>query len=162
MTYPVKHIANSILQKDFSDGEATITPMKMQKLLYYLHGWHLAITDRPAIKESFHAWQYGPVEEYLYHLLNKYRGNPITAYLKERDDSGEESAFVVSGKEEMFHKILDMVWRKYGQFTAIQLSAMTHGKGTPWDIVYNRHDDMPIIPDNMIKEYFKGRLGYAG
>lgn len=157
MTYPVRHVANCFLQKDFADGKASITPMKMQKLVYFLHGWHLAVTGKPAIADEFRAWQYGPVEENLYHMLKKHRGSPITAYLKE-ERAGEETAFVVAKSEEMFHKVLDMVWHKYGHFSAIQLSAMTHEKGTPWDEVYNHRDDLPAIPNAMIKEYFDRKI----
>ena len=93
MTYPIKHVVNCFLQKDFEDGTASITPMKMQKLLYFLQGWHLAITGEPVIEEKFSAWQYGPVEENLYHMLKKYRGMPITAYLTDEDS---QQAFVVA------------------------------------------------------------------
>jgi len=151
MTYPIKHVVNCFLQRDFEDGTASITPMKMQKLLYFLHGWHLAITGHPVIEEKFSAWPYGPVEENLYHMLKNYRGTPITAYLK--DGPGEPS-FVVANTAEMFYKILDMVWRKYSDFSALQLSAMTHEQGTPWDMVYN-HGTSPYIPNDMIQDYFK-------
>ncbi len=151
MTYPIKHVVNCFLQKDFEDGTASITPMKMQKLLYFLQGWHLAITGEPVIEEKFSAWQYGPVEENLYHMLKKYRGMPITAYLTDEDS---QQAFVVANTAEMFHKILDMVWRKYSIFSALQLSAMTHEQGTPWDNVYN-HSTSPYISNDEIKDYFK-------
>ena len=151
MAYPIKHVVNCFLQKDFEDGTASITPMKMQKLLYFLQGWHLAITGEPVIEEKFSAWQYGPVEENLYHMLKKYRGMPITAYLTDEDS---QQAFVVANTAEMFHKILDMVWRKYSIFSALQLSAMTHEQGTPWDDVYN-HSTSPYISNDEIKDYFK-------
>ena len=151
MAYPIKHVVNCFLQKDFEDGTASITPMKMQKLLYFLQGWHLAITGEPVIEEKFSAWQYGPVEENLYHMLKKYRGMPITAYLTDEDS---QQAFVVANTAEMFHKILDMVWRKYSIFSALQLSAMTHEQGTPWDDVYN-HSTSPYISNDKIKDYCK-------
>ena len=154
MTYPIKHVVNCFLQKDFEDGTASITPMKMQKLLYFLQGWHLAITGEPVREEKFSAWQYGPVEENLYHMLKKYRGMPITAYLTDEDS---QQAFVVANTAEMFHKILDMVWRKYSIFSALQLSAMTHEQGTPWDDVYN-HSTSPYISNDEIKDYFKNYL----
>lgn len=160
MTYPIKHVANCFLQKDFADGKATITPMKMQKLIYFLHGWHLAITGQPVISEEFRAWQYGPVEENLYHILKKYRGSPIDAYLKE-EQGGKEVALAVSKNEEMFHKILDMVWEKYNHFSAIQLSSLTHKAEAPWDIVFNHRDDLATIPNNMIKQYFDKRIAHA-
>ena len=152
MPYPLKHVVNSFLHRDFTGGKASITPMKMQKLLYYLHGWHLAITDEPVITEEFQAWPYGPVEESLYHYLKEYGGKPITDYLKEW--RGEDHcALMVAKKETTYQKIFDMVYRKYAPFNALQLSTMTHQTGTPWDIT--RRKKQNIIDNMLIKNHFK-------
>lgn len=34
---------------------------KLQKLLYYAQGWHLAVTDRRLFAEDLEAWAEGPV-----------------------------------------------------------------------------------------------------
>lgn len=61
MAFLAKIVANCLLQRDFEDGRATISPMKLQKLVYLLHGWNLAIAEEPAIDSQFLAWPYGPV-----------------------------------------------------------------------------------------------------
>ncbi len=149
---PVKTVANSFLQADFRDGVATISPMKMQKLVYVAHGWNLAINDEPLIAESFEAWPYGPVEEDLYHIFKQYRNNPITDYAKSWAGS-EEKAFVVSRKNTAFYEIFDRVKQKYGHFTALQLSALTHQPGTPWSLT--RANGLPVIPNDMIRDHFR-------
>ncbi len=153
MAFPVKHVANCFLQRDFEDGCATITPMKLQKLVYCLHGWHLAITDQPAIDGEFEAWPYGPVEEDMYHLFKSYRNKPIATYAQSWDGD-EQKAFVVAqnGNKE-FYEILDFVAVRYMPFTATQLSAMTHKPGTPWSITRDRGET--AIDDNLIKEHFR-------
>ncbi len=152
MTYPIKHVVNCFLQKDFEDDAASITPMKMQKLIYYLHGWHLAITGEPLIAENFQAWQYGPVEEGLYHLLKGYGGNPITEYIKEWGSDWYKS-YIVSTQDTNFYNIFNMVYHKYMPFSALQLSTMTHRTGTPWDEARKR--GTPIIENSIIRQYFK-------
>ena len=37
-----------------------ISPMKLQKLIYFAHGWCLAIRREALIMESVEAWKYGP------------------------------------------------------------------------------------------------------
>lgn len=153
MSFPIKHVANAILQRDFEDGCATITPMKLQKLVYCLHGWHLAITGKAAIDGKFEAWPYGPVEEELYHLFKAYRNKPITKYAQSWDGD-EQKAFVVSqnGNKE-FYDILDFVLGRYMPLSATQLSAMTHMPGTPWSKTRDNHKT--TIQDELITEHFR-------
>jgi len=151
--FPVKYVANCFLQRDFEDGHPTISPMKIQKLVYCLHGWHLAITDQPAIDGVFEAWPYGPVEEELYHIFKTYRNAPITDYAKSWS-ADEQKPFVVSNTNNKFYEILDYVARKYMPFSALQLSALTHQPNTPWSITRNEGSD--IISDDLIKNHFRG------
>lgn len=153
MAHHIQHVANAFLKKDFSDNKASITPLKMQKLIFFLNGWHLAITGEPAIETEFRAWKYGPVEEQLYHDLKGYRGNPITAYLSDSDGRSR----TIADSQKMFYDILNMVWDKYSGFSAIQLSALTHEPGTPWDQVYN-HTSTPTISNKITKKYFLEKL----
>lgn len=150
--FPVKHVANTLLQRDFEDGVATITPMKIQKLVYCLHGWHLAITGDAAIDGQFEAWPYGPVEEDLYHLFKGYKNQPITSYAKSWRD-GKEKAFVIAPKHTKFYEILDAVVKKYMPLSALQLSALTHQAGTPWS--QTREQGKDCIDDNDIAEHFR-------
>ena len=42
ISYPAKVIGKCFLDKAEQSG-TTLTPMKLQKLIYYAHGWYLAI-----------------------------------------------------------------------------------------------------------------------
>ena len=59
-------IANYFLLKDKSMKNDV---MKVLKLVYISHGFHLALTNDPLIKENVMAWQYGPVIPELYFQL---------------------------------------------------------------------------------------------
>ena len=133
--------------------------MKMQKLVYLPHGWNLAINDRPLIDEHFEAWPYGPVEEDLYHIFKQYRNNPIRDYAKSWVGN-EAKAFVVPDSNVDFYAIFDRVSKKYGHFSALQLSALTHQPGTPWSIT--RANGWPEIPNQLIKDHFRELAANGG
>lgn len=153
MGFPVKHVANCFLQRDFEDGCATISPMKLQKLVYCLHGWHLAITGKPAIDGQFEAWPYGPVEEDLYHLFKPYRNKPISAYAPSWDGDEKKAYVVAQNGNDEFYDILNFVAGRYMPFSATQLSAMTHKPGTPWSITRDKCET--FIPNELIQEHFR-------
>ena len=46
--------------------------MKVQKLVYFAHGWHLGITKKPLINEQVEAWPYGAVIPSLYDYLKQW------------------------------------------------------------------------------------------
>jgi uncharacterized phage-associated protein len=168
MAYNSKAIANYFLDIAEKTGDTSITPMKIQKLVYYAQGWHLAIFGRPLIHEQIEAWQYGPVIESLFHEFKSYGRDCIkskatsckfpdgvlveyTPSLSEDDNSVEDPSET--------SQFLDEVWNAYGKFTGIQLSNMTHAKGGPWDTVAQTYGGDPPrgtdIPTDLIQRYFR-------
>jgi uncharacterized phage-associated protein len=59
--YSSKAVANTFLDIAKANNVADISPMKLQKLIYYAHAWHLAFLGQPLIKEEVQAWKFGPV-----------------------------------------------------------------------------------------------------
>lgn len=140
---------NTILQRAFREGRSDMSPMKAQKILFYVHGWHLATRGEPAIDKPFEVWQYGPVVEEVYSALKKYKGGPITGYIPE-DSTGKP--LVIHSECEDIYTSIDIAWEKYIGIPAVNLSAMTHEPGSPWDLAKNR--GLNIIPNDTIREYF--------
>lgn len=67
----------------------SISPLKLQKILYYLQAWHIAKFDKePLFEELPEAWVNGPVYRTVYDLFkNKYsRGEDISLNLKKDSD----------------------------------------------------------------------------
>lgn len=58
--------------------------------------------------------------------------------------------------------LLDKVWDVYSEYTGVQLSAMTHRKGTPWDVVWRAQggDNYrgATIPNELIMRHYKERI----
>lgn len=96
-----------------------MTAMKLQKLVYYSQAWHLVWSERALFNEDIQAWANGPVVMDLY---RKHSGmfrvsswpDGNAANLSE-DEAGS----------------VDAVLDAYMQFTAHQLSEMTH-REDPW------------------------------
>ena len=59
--YSSKAVANSFLDIAEAGNVNDISPMKLQKLVYYAHAWHLAFLGQPLIREEVQAWKFGPV-----------------------------------------------------------------------------------------------------
>lgn len=54
-----------------------ITPLGLQKLLYFCQGCSLAIGSDPLFPEDCEAWPHGPVYKEIYHLFKSFKYNPI-------------------------------------------------------------------------------------
>jgi uncharacterized phage-associated protein len=144
-------VANHILWKANKD-HVNISPMKLQKMLYFLHGWYLAITGQKLIDEGFMRWDYGPVVPSVYRELKNYGSAPIDDYIKQYDPNSEQLVpmFVNTNAFPQFNEVLERVWQQYSKFSGPQLSQMTHEFDTPWSNTYPNFQ----IRDDLIQEYF--------
>jgi len=66
MPLPSAAVANYFLDLGLRES-IPITPLKLQKLVYFAHGWYLGFTGEPLLNEGIQAWEYGPVIPSLYH-----------------------------------------------------------------------------------------------
>ena len=55
MTYQAVAIANAFIDIGKQNNATDLTPMKLQKLVYFAHGWNLGATGRPLINEEVEA-----------------------------------------------------------------------------------------------------------
>jgi uncharacterized phage-associated protein len=127
----------SYLQHLSDKKNSVITNMKMQKLLYYAQGWHLALYDAPLFIDDFEAWKYGPVIGEVY---RKYDSLQSTTAPDIDSLPYEQKRFIRS------------VYRKYGLHDSYTLSNMTHNE-LPWKKCY-KEDENKIIPKDELREFF--------
>ena len=161
MSYRAAAVANYFLEKAWSENK-TISPMKIQKLVYFAHGWHWVLTDKPLIDERVQAWTYGPVIQSLYHGFKEYGNSNITNLLfgtwKEPDSHKIIFGFPrVDSDDRPVIALLDRIWEVYGPLTAIQLSNMTHTEDGPWKSALSKRSPGERgveIPPKEIKKYF--------
>lgn len=169
MAFSPHAVANYFLELAERD-HIPLTPMKLQKLVYFAHGWYLALTGMPLINEQVEAWQWGPVIRSLYHNLKGFGNHPIEGrihkFVPTSPSAFEMRSIVPSLKNEskydeqleFVESLLQRVWEVYKSFSATQLSNMTHSPGSPWATVVSQYGgDAPKgtdIPQDVIREHF--------
>ena len=140
--------------------------MRLQKFAYFGHGWFLALTDQALISDRIEAWQFGPVVPTLYQAFKGYGDEPIESPMPDSVWSNGRWDIVVPlltnmGPEaEKARSIIKRVWLEYKKYSTAQLSNATHQPGTPWADVYKPGIKHLVIPDEIIKAYFR-RLAHA-
>ena len=98
-----------------------LSHLRLQKLLYYVQGWSLAIRKKPMFSSRIEAWANGPVVKSLYPHFAGHGFSPIPP-----DDVEQPKA--LSDKEKVF---VESVWEAYKGFSATSLRDMTHQEA-PW------------------------------
>ncbi|MGO9638692.1 MAG: Panacea domain-containing protein [Terracidiphilus sp.] len=167
MPFNATAVANEFLKIARNKGEA-ITSMKLQKLVFYAHGWSLALAHEPLIFNRIEAWDYGPVIPDLYQVFKAYGNEPITAPGQEWVARDRKLVLITPTLEKSpkdnehtaAQGIVERVWQQYGKYTAARLSNATHAPGTPWEQVYKPGERNILIPNPIIQAYFE-RLVHA-
>lgn len=147
MAYKALDIAKKLIfkaQNDEPNGGERLTNLKLQKLLYYQQGFHLAFFGTPLFDEDVEAWMYGPVVPAVYDEYSAY-GSSALPEVKVPVSLSED-------EEELFNEVYDA----YREFSAIGLMNRTHSE-RPWlDAV--PHDRGTVITQESMMAYFKTQI----
>lgn len=151
-------VANYFLQKSFETG-VPLSQLKLLKLVYIAHGWHRGYLSINLINDAVQAWRYGPVIPDLYRKIKHYGRRTIDAPVHGFGVAGDSSNPWPTQRSQA---LVDRVWDVYKGFSAIQLSAMTHEAGTPWDETWREaggdNYSGPIIPNQLIDQHYKAKI----
>lgn len=124
-----------------------ITPLALQKALYYIQGFHFAFYRTFLFSEDCQAWTHGPVYRDIYFRYRDYRFDPI-----EKTTTFDTSVFSASEKA-----ICDSVINNICCYSGKILERFTHNEA-PW---LTTRGDLPdsapsdrIIEKSVISAYF--------
>jgi len=117
-----------------------VSHLRLQKLLYFAQGCHLARYGKLLFENEMYAWQLGPVVPEIYRKYKKYGNGGIPA---------EEPFDPDTLTQDEFALLLDVA-RKYDKFSTSKLIHMTHQAGTPWA----QSKTNEVIPIPAIRSYF--------
>lgn len=137
-------VAKYFLGQIDEDAGDLISNLKLQKLLYYAQGFHLALHGEPLFAERIMAWTHGPVVSEVYHYYKQYGSGPIP---------GPEDV-KIEVYDERTSQFLDEIFRIFGQFSAWKLRNMTHSE-PPWRAAAKNASE--ISHDSLIA-HFKTQL----
>lgn len=134
--YTAEQVANFFLSKD------SMSPKKIQKLVYYAYAWTLTLTnDGKELKtklfdEQIEAWVHGPVVPSLYREYATYGYGNIPKRETEVDFTED-----IKG-------ILNEVWDVYGSFDGNELESITHQE-SPWQVAREGYGPLDICQEKI-------------
>lgn len=131
----------------FQNTDRKMTPLILNKLVFFAHGWKLGITGEPLIDdESVQAWKYGPVWPSVYQEFKEYEGRSIRSL-------GMDYSNIL--KDDL--EYINFSIQAYSDFKPYELVSITHIDGSPWEQVYENGIKSIKIPNNIIKNYYRGK-----
>lgn len=113
-----KNLADFLILESRERGDL-LTPLKLQKLMFYADAWFMALYNGELTTERFQAWVHGPVALSQYHRFKENRWHPIL-------DEVDMPEFDERSTNHL-REILDV----FGPETGPALEMMTHSE-TPW------------------------------
>ena len=150
--YDARNVANQFIDRAIAVDDEHITPLKVIKLVYYSHGWMMALHNRALIRQKVEAWEHGPVIRDVYRAVKKWGYEPVDETINADPENFDDTAITM----------IDDVYNHFGKYTGAVLWDWTHKPGTPWDRIWypegkrrweSREAPMEI-PNSLIKEYF--------
>ena len=154
--YDSRAVANYFL------GQGHLTQLKLHKLIYYGHGWHLALRGEPLMDELVEAWRYGPVVPSIYHEFKDFGAAPISRLATDFNPlTGRWDRIpTIDADDQATESLLDRVWTVYKGYSPGQLYRMTHAPGAPWSETRSKNPGIKNanIPNELIRHYFVEKM----
>jgi len=130
----------------------SLTNLELQKLIYIAHMFHIGEHGVPLIRESFEAWDYGPVQPDLYHHIKVYGASPVKSMFSLGNEVHEEGTEAT---------ILDKVYNQLSDKSASWLVAVTHWPDGAWAKHYKSKSFGNIIHNEDVLQEYKDRENNA-
>jgi uncharacterized phage-associated protein len=144
-------VAEYIIWSSHESG-SFISNLKLQKLLYYIQAWHLAVFQRPLFPEKFQAWIRGPAIPEIYQRYQHYQWRNIDEEVKPPDLDARTLEFI------------EEVLEEYGPLDARRLEQLTRDED-PWILARGAiAEDEPsaaTIDEATMGAYYRQRLSEA-
>lgn len=139
----VINMKTSIVVNTILKIKRNLTPMQLQKLLFFSCAMGLVRHKKWLVDGDFYAWRIGPIKHEVYY---NYPGdNDIEEYMD--DNTG------LSPKGDAYNVIAD-VMQHYGKMNAYELTAETHLPGSPWEQTWVK-EQQGKIEKQLIYDYYK-------
>lgn len=147
----VKDVARYFINLSEVSTPYAITPLKLQKLIYYAQGFHLMNYGVPLFNDNLQAWVHGPVVRIIYETYRHlgYHTIPSAPFDNTHFITGEP----LLTDEEL--GTIDLVWGNLGNLDGKTLEELTHQED-PW----LNTDLNDVIDIELIEEYFDNQYRY--
>lgn len=158
----IRDIAKCTILRLLQNGNS-ISPLKLQKILYYLQAWYLVYFDKALLFDEIpEAWVNGPVYRTVYELY-KSKGIYDQFELADVIPTGVSDTFVLSQLQEAMNlshdetDFVEAIYKHYGSMSHDQLVFLTHSQ-RPWNEARKglqpfEYTDQKISLDSMYEYY---------
>ena len=129
-----------------------VTPLALQKLLFFANGVNYASSGKRLIDERSEAWVHGPVYRRIYDAYRKYGYKPIDNAIS----STRGCLTSLLSSDEL--KVLDLVIETFGLYSPKVLETISHMQ-EPWMAAREGFEEnepsQAIIDETIVCDYFK-------
>jgi uncharacterized phage-associated protein len=159
--YEARKICNLLIERNHTHQ---LTNLRLNKLLYFIHGWSLTSRPDGLIRNHFLAWDHGPVIRPVFDSFKIYGNGPIKEPAKFLDyTSGENRTVPYDDISADDAELIKRIFANYDRYTTNELYNIAHQPGGPWHIVYTAWSKdntiSPRIPNELIRRHFLTEAG---
>lgn len=152
----VNIVCDYVISRLVSEDRYFLSNLKLQKLLYYVQAWSIAIKKTKAFEGEFQAWIHGPVNREIYDRFKESKSLYSRIGIEDIIDKNCEEK-LESEEKELINDVLEV----YATFTDVELEKMTHSE-EPW--IKAREGYRPMercevnIDLNLVESYYSKRI----
>lgn len=157
MAYATTLVANNVLNRAFAE-KRRISPMKLQKILYFAAAEYQQATNRPLLSEQFETWKYGPALRSVCSAFHPFGRDGITRFAKNADS---RSRMIDEDADPALRRVLDAVWFATRDRSAVELSRITHREDSAWDRAFQAKQPFLESDDIAADDSYRSALGLA-
>lgn len=136
MAYSALAVANAFIHKSLRGELSALTPMKLQRLLYFSQVWHVKGTGgKPIFDDHFARWESGPVIPCIHHKLRSFHTEPITGLVPVLSKASSVTILpAIQAEDKDTWGMVEAICVRYGALTAYKLTEMVRAKGSAWSV----------------------------
>lgn len=160
---PATAVANHLIQLARKSGQ-TLTGSQLHHLVYFAHGLRLALVNDPLLDEAVLADAEGVTIQGL--KLHDISGEaPVSGLIRlksEQADGAMQDHTPTLASDDMACATLDMVWQRFGSFSAQHMAYFVRSGDGPWDLAWHSaaregHDSLTLA-NSSIRQWFRKLL----
>jgi uncharacterized phage-associated protein len=161
--YEARKISNFLIARSHTHS-FELTNLRLNKLLYFIHGWALTSRREGLIRNHFVAWEHGPVIRPVYDAFKTYGDAKITEPARYLDYiSGKNKVVPYDDIPPADTETIMRVFSNYDRYSTGKLVEMSHERGGPWDVIFTAwskdHKRNLRIPNDLIRSHFLQQAG---
>ncbi|UPT68098.1 MAG: DUF4065 domain-containing protein [Sphingobacteriales bacterium JAD_PAG50586_3] len=141
MAHLAVHIAAAFIKRATAEKK-TLNKKKLQCLLYFAHGYSLALYNQPLLQQRFEVSKNGPVI------------HSVALVYRQLNSAHKNINYKVDFSSDVLHVIL-LAWNKANSLTEKAFVRLATQPGTPWANANAPQHSSLYIDDSAIKIYFE-------